>query len=1027
MRTTHTGSPAVLPTGTRAAGPRPRVSRRGGCPRASAAQVSACLCVGLLVGSLPQAHAQPQLDSWTTENGLPQNSVNDILQTSDGYVWLATYGGLVRFDGARFVVFDRSTDGIKSQRIRTLREDSRGVLWAATEDGMLIRYRDELFTTYTSEHGLPATAALRIDEGSGGNLWITWRDKISKYDGTTFVTYQRGDFAHDVRSHHPLPDPQAMTGRMDLWWSRDATGLHCLYKGAVRTCVASDDLPSADVVRVAVDDRDNIWVSTNGAGVLRVADGTLRIYTTDDGLPSNDADGQFFEDRQGTLWFADRLGAVHRIRDGGLKSTPLAGLKIYQDHEDSVWIGTTTGLYRWRDRTITIHGVSNGLSSNLAYSILQDRRGDVWIGTNGFGVNRYAQGRFVTLSTTDGLPSAYVTCLFEDASGRLWVGTIGGLARLENGRFSRYVDSAGYLVGAVWAMHEDGQGVLWFATDDGLVSVRDQVATRYTAADGLSHDRVTALAQDRSGALWVGTFQGLTRLHHGVFTAYTEHDGLVGNQVRAIYEDADETLWIGTYDGGLYRLKAGRLTRYTTKDGLHDNGVFQILEDHAGYFWMGSNRGISRVSRRELNDFADGKAGAIRVSVFGIADGLSTLECNGGRLPSGLKTPDGKLWFPTMGGLAVVDPGAVRTNTQAPPVVIEALLVRGEPVNFHGDVRVSPDANRFEIRYTAPSFIKPEHLTFRHRLVGLDDGWEDAGDQRTATYYGVPPGRYQFVVSAANADGVWNADGASVSIVVLAPLWRQPWFMTLTGLATLAFGFLLDRRRVRRLRRDEARQTAFAQQLIETQEFERKRISTELHDSLGQDLFIIRAHVRSAREMVPNADKIEDALDAIGDLAQKASEDLKGVAHALRPYGLDKIGLASTIERMIDHIRTTCEMDFTTSLAEIDGRIDPGKHINVYRIVQEGVSNVVKHSGATRASVTLTAGERSAEIRIEDNGQGFRPDRVESSDIIGGTLGLMSMRERARSLGGQATIRSTIGVGTTVVVTFPLDERDLVG
>jgi signal transduction histidine kinase len=409
--------------------------------------------------------------------------------------------------------------------------------------------------------------------------------------------------------------------------------------------------------------------------------------------------------------------------------------------------------------------------------------------------------------------------------------------------------------------------------------------------------------------------------------------------------------------------------------------------------------------------------------VFGIGDGLSTLACTGGRPASGLKAPDGKLWFPTMGGVAVVEPGAVRTNTQAPPVLIEALLVRGEPIDFRGDVRVSPGANRFEIRYTAPTFVKPEHLTFRHRLVGLDDGWEDAGDQRTATYYGVPPGRYQFMVSAANADGVWNADGDSVSIVVLAPVWRQPWFMALTGLATVAFVFVLDRRRLRRLRREETRQTAFAQQLIEAQESERKRISTELHDSLGQDLFIIRAHVRSAREMVPNADQLEDALDAIGDLAQRASEDLKNVAHALRPYGLDKIGLASTIERMIENIRTTCQIDFTTSLSGIDGRVDSGKHINVFRIVQEAVSNVVKHSRATRAAVTLTGGERAAEIRIEDNGQGFRPERLESPDNASRTLGLMSIRERARSLGGQATIRSTTGVGTTVVVTFPLDER----
>jgi signal transduction histidine kinase/ligand-binding sensor domain-containing protein len=928
----------------------------------------------------------------------------------------------VRFDGSRFVVFDRSIDGIGSQRIRTMLEDSRGTLWAATDDGMLIRYRDGLFTTYTSKHGLPHAVALRIDEDAERNLWITWTDRITKHDGTTFVTYRRGDFPHDVANRHPSPGMQSR--HHDLWWSRDAAGLHCFYKGRVDTCAAEDKLPRQEIVSVGVDDHDNIWVSTKGGGVHRIRAGQLRSYSTRDGLPSDDADGRFFEDRHGTLWFAPRGGGLYRIRDAQQELlSPIGVSAIYQDHEDSIWVGSPLGLYRVREPTFIMHGENDGLSSNLVYSILQDRRGNVWIGTWGGGVNSYVQGRFTSYGEAQGLPSSHVTCLYEDKSGQLWVGTLSGLAQFANGRFRRYADPEGYLGGAVWAIHEDRRGVLWFATDNGLVRVQDQQVTRYNSTNGLSHHHVTAFAEGRSGALWIGTFQGLTRLEDGVFTTYTERDGVIGNQVRAIYEDADEVLWIGTYDGGLYRMKQGRLTRYTTKNGLHDNGVFQILEDDTGHLWMGSNRGIYRVSRRELNDFAEGAARSIRPTAFGTRDGLSTLECNGGRQPSGLKTADGKLWFPTMGGVAIVDPRAVRANIQPPPVVIEEILVRGEQVGLRGDVTMPHDVNSVEIRYTAASFVSPEQLRFRHRLVGLDDNWTDAGERRTATYDRIPPGRYRFAVSAAIGEGAWSAQVQTVNFVILAPFWRQQWFMGLVILTVVLAGIALDRRRVRGHRREQSRQTAFAQRLIEAQEGERKRISTELHDSLGQDLFVIKAQIRSARGVVPNAEQILHALNAIDDVASRASEGLKEVAHALRPYQLDKIGLSATIAGMVRRVGDVCGMDVTIEIDDVDERLEAARQINTYRIVQECISNIVKHAHATRARVTLKAGVRSIEIRVEDNGRGFLHERVESRNGSAGGLGLMAIRERARGLGGEASVHSVIGEGTTVVVRFPLDGR----
>ena len=253
--------------------------------------------------------------------------------------------------------------------------------------------------------------------------------------------------------------------------------------------------------------------------------------------------------------------------------------------------------------------------------------------------------------------------------------------------------------------------------------------------------------------------QGLTRLKDGAFTAYREQDGFIGSWVRAFHEDGDGILWVGTYDGGLYRLANDRLTRFTRNEGLHDNGVFQILEDADGFFWMGSNRGISRISRRELTDVAEGRRRTVTSVVFGASDGLSSVEVNGGRQPSGLKTADGKLWFPTMGGVAVIDPAAIRIKANPPAAIIEAVRLNGDRVDFTGEIRVPPSARALEIEYTAPSFVKPEQIRFRYRLIGLDDEWIDAGDRRSAGFHGMSPGRYRFEVIAASHDGVWSTAG----------------------------------------------------------------------------------------------------------------------------------------------------------------------------------------------------------------------------------------------------------------------------
>ena len=987
----------------------PPIHRR----RRSVLAATSCL---LVLSIRTPAAAQSRFDAWTTENGLPQNSINDILQTRDGFLWLATFGGLVRFDGTRFVVFDHSTDGIASQRIGKLCEDRAGTLWASGEDGVLIRYRDGRFTSFATEHGLPAVPVARLEASADGGLWITSSAGVTRFDGERAVNYTAADFPFGVS---PRPD----RAFIDPWWSLDRSGVHVLVAGEVKTYAIDAKSFGAGVAGVNRDRAGNVWVLTKGAGVVQISEGrSPSRYTVRDGLPSDSPSGWFSADRRGRIWIAEPDARVYRIADGRRELVGESGLlSVFEDREGSVWLGTNLGLLRVRDFSVKLYTQRDGLSQNWVYSILRSSSGAIWIGTWGGGLNRYEHDRFSTYTVAHGLASDLITSLYEDRSGRLWVGTLEGLAYLKGHRFERYT-GAGLLDGPVWAILEDRRGALWFGTERGLVRLSDGRFTRFTTGQGLSHDRITTLFEDRSGAIWIGAFRGLTRFADDRFTQYGERDGFVGTHVRAIHEDPDGVLWIGTYDSGLFRLAGERLTRFTRREGLHDNGIFQILEDERGYLWTGSNRGISRLSRQELNELAEGRRRSVTAIALGSRDGLLSVEANGGRQPSGWKTPDGRLWFPTMGGVAVVDPSAIVINPHPPAALIEELQVSGQPVAVAPAVTLPASASTFAIRYTAPSFIKPEEVRFRYRLDGLDDEWIEAGDGRTATYHRIPPGNYVFRVVAANHHGVWNTTGASVRVVVLPPFWRTRWFAVLALAVTLVLALTGPAVRIRQLRMEHARQSAFSRRLIESQEQERHRIANEMHDSLGQELAIVRQRARAGREGSVDASVLRQELEEIAHAAERMHADVKDIAQDLRPYQLDTIGLSKTIERMAHRVASASRMRCVTDIAAIDDALAPADQIHVFRIVQESLNNVVRHSRAAAVRVTVGRERRSLTITVEDDGVGFRSAAVERASRVAEGFGLTGVRQRARMLDGVVDIRSSPGCGTTVSVKVPLER-----
>lgn len=943
------------------------------------------------------AVAQFRVESWTTDNGLPQNTVRSIAQTRDGYLWLTTFDGLVRFDGVQFKIFNtNNTKGLTSNRFTALYEDHDGTLWIGTNDGGVTLYRDGIFTSYPTK-GDPASEQINyFARDLKGELLINAGAKQFYLRDGKFVAAQS---EAGTRNYLAPSGTQWIIGATETRQIKDGKLTRYQLK-----------LNFANEVSPYEDNEGNLWLGDR-AGVYRLRDGETTHYSQKDGLPPRTTFRPDCEDSEGGIWFASN--GVVRFKDGRFtryeQSTfgPLTINCIFKDREGTIWIGTSRGLHRLTKKLITGYSMADGLLHSEVYPILQTRNGDIWIGSI-FGLTRFRDGAFQN-TRLHGVHSV-VQALAEDHQGRLWIGVVNGLLVLENGKFKDLSDVVGGTT--VSTILTDRDGNVWVGSRGLFKFNDDRLIVHYTTNDGLSSDDVSVIYEDHNGVLWLGGAGLLTRFGGDRFTSYALAGGSAQNQIRSIYEDAEGTFWIGTYDDGISRFRDGRFFNYRIEHGLSDNGAFRILEDRHGYFWISCNRGIYRVSRQELNDFAEGRISRINSVAYGKRDGMLNIECNGGRLPAGIIARDGRFWFPTQDGVAVIDPEKVYVNPESPPVLIESVTLERNTVDFQRGITIQPGQRDLEISYTGLSFIKSDQIKFKYKLEGLDVDWIEAGTRRVAYFPYLPPGTYTFRVIAANSDGVWNQTGASFGLIVRAPFWRHSWFWLLCAVTIAAITALVLRRRLVQLKRRQRERQAFARQLIESQEGERKRLARELHDSLAQSLLIVKNWALVGLNSLAQDNPAREHLTEISETTSLALSEVREIAHNLRPPQLERLGLTSTIKEMVQHVSNSSDIEFIAEIDNIDGLLSKESEINFFRVVQECMNNVLKHSAATKAWVSIKRTANGAWITCKDNGKGFDP----GSRSFRSGMGLSSVAERVRMIGGKYTIESALRKGATVKV-----------
>jgi ligand-binding sensor domain-containing protein/signal transduction histidine kinase len=986
--------------------------------------------------------------SWQTDDGLPQNTVHAVLQTQDGFIWLATEAGLVRFDSVKFAVFTRKdTPQLGSDLIYTLMEDKSGGLWIGTSNGVT-RYRDKSFQTFAISDELETGAVWSLHEDGSGTVWALTASGLARFDGRSFRA---------VAGIPPLNEASRMLdGAYGDLWLATSNGLYHAEWGDIRrfkaagqaaaiqalaldktgrvwagmqngleVCAAEKcdavTLPrtipaSRNVAALTVDAAGTIWIGT-GAGLIR-DDGTrMTAYSEQDGLPSGVVQ-LLFCDLEGSLWVGTGAG-IARISNGKIEAfTPKEGfssnvvLSILEDREGNLWMGTESGgVDILRDRTFTTYTAQDGISDDHIRSVYQDRAGTVWLGTSGGGLDRKNKSGFTALTTAQGLSSNVVLAIAGDPSGDLWLGTPDGLDRIHGGKVTVFTSADGLADDFVRSLYSDAQGSLWIGTRRGLSQLKDGKFTTYSALDGLGSELVGSILQSRDGTLWISTLGGLTHLDHGQFKNYAEKNGLSNVTVTALHEDADGTLWIGTNGGGLNRWRQGIFKAIALKDAALPETIYSILEDSDGNLWMSSNQGIFRANRNDLNRFADSVASTVAVRAYGVADGMKVNEASSGGHPAAWRLADGELWFATLKGAATVDPAHLAMNHVPPLMSIEQVSVDDEPEIVSGAVTIKPGGRRFAFEYAALSFAAPQKVRFKYRLEGFDHNWVDAGMLRTAYYTNLPPGRYTFQVMASNNDGVWSNAPASLAIRLEPYFYQTIWFYLLLVLSAALLWYGWYRWRVQQV------ESRFHAVLAE-----RNRIAREIHDTLAQGLVAVSVQLQIVLRLLGSStDAASQHLGQAQELVRSGLEDARKAIWDLRSQSADNRDLAAQLVKMADRVTTGTEIKTEVRVNGAYRALPERLEGELLRIAQEAVTNAVRHADPNRVEIQLRFAGKRMELIVEDNGRGFSGEIPSTQD---GHFGLTGMKERAQQIGGSLTVSSKQGQGTRVCVEIPIDEKE---
>lgn len=902
--------------------------------------------------------------TWRTENGLPQNSVHSIAQTGDGYIWLATEGGLARFDGMKFVVFDsENTAELRSNNIRRLLAGSDNSLWIATADG-LSRLHNGKFTLFTTQQGLPSNNVLSLVGDGRGALRAVTSGGAALYENGRFAGVPEGAPSSDLST-------LVLTDRRGRVWVGGNDGLRVRENGRSKAFELEPWLSSSHVTALSEDRSGGIWLGTE-TGAARIAGD--KLYP---------------------------IGSPDSISHGLI-------LSLFEDREGDLWIGTDSGgVTVFRDQRFRKFGREEGMPDDLVRSVFEDSQGTLWAGTNGHGLRRFNGLTFSSFTTADGLSSDVILSMASDSKGDLLAGTPDGLNIIHRGHVQWVTSADGLPDDFVRSIYKDTDGSLWMGTRRGLAHYAGGRVTTYSTADGLPSDLVGAILRSKNGRLWVGTLKGLACLRGGTIKRVGLAAGSRDDPITSLFEDDEGVLWFGTETGGLGRLAGESAFAFPPALGL-PRSVSGLVEDANGQLWITSPRGLFRAARAELNTYAEHKSGTVSVMSYGTGDGLPVNDFSTGGHPTVWKDQRNTIWLASAKGMVSIDARRTAANPIPPSVVIEGVTADDRVVNPSEAATFGPGLSRISFAYTALSFAAPQQIHFKYRMEGFDQTWIDAGTRRAAYYTNLAPGGYRFAVLARNNDGVWNTRGASLAFQLRPRFYQTNWFRGLLWLAAATLAYAFYGWRVRHVRMQYDAVMA-----------ERNRIAREIHDTLAQGFVGVSVQLELARRLMSTSfESASEVLQQAQALVQDSLAEARRSIWNLREEPGSEEDLPSKLSKAVRQtVRNKAldvRLEVTGAYRPLPSRIE----MEVLRIGQEAVMNVVRHAKATRLDVSLAFDSTKARMTICDDGQGFIANDYAAGES--GHFGLRGMHERAEGINAKLSVTTMAGRGTQVSLELPL-------
>jgi signal transduction histidine kinase/ligand-binding sensor domain-containing protein len=952
---------------------------------------------------------QYSVSVWTQQNGLPQDAVRAIAQTTDGYLWLGTDEGLARFDGYEFVSLQRERGAPASNSISALAAGRDGSLWIGSRHG-LTRYKEGIFQTYTRKEGLIDNLVSDLFVDHSGVLWIVAGGNLSRFTGGHFTNFVSGQDLplRSVRAVTESPDHRLyICGNSSV-----VTLVDGRFISVIGPSVLSSDFPS----HIQADKAGNLWI-TGARGVLeRLSDGTLKRYRRREGLTDAFGMNTIAEDSAGAVWVGTDWGLA-RLEGSGKRFRNLPETRdgmavrcIFEDREGNLWVGSDNGLTRYRDDLFTTLGKSEGLPDNGPAAIFEDHAGTLWAGYDD-GLVRMTGHRPPVVRVSNA--RLFVRHLHETNAGELLVPSRQGLIRIKEGRQSTFVAPDPQGRKTVFDALEGRDGSLWLALPNGLGQISDSqigkshFRTVIPAGPLYQDDSFYVLAATDDGAIWAGTLSdGLWRYRNGEKRLFTPAEGLGSSQIRALYADKDGTLWIGTVNGGLNSFREGKFIQYRARDGLLSDNIYGITDDGES-LWLSTPRGICRVPRNQLANFAQHRSGHLRPVNYTVDDGLRSVQTTAGQ-----RLANGSLGFATSRGIAVYDP---RVNIPAPlaPLVhiLDLSIDRRSFGSVHPKLPLGP--GRIQIRYAGIHLRAPDQVRYSYKLEGLDSDWAGADASRIVNYDSLGHGHYLFRVRAELPGG--PSSESSLGFDIEPHYYETSWFRAFGLLLLSAMILAAYKLRERQIR------SRFALVLAE-----RARLAREVHDTLAQGYAGIASQLDVVEMKLPaDAGEARTELDYAERMVRHSLTEARRSLMDLRAAALDEQDLAMALESGAVRWAARSRAAVNVRVSGDASKLPEDVAHHVFRIAQEAVANAVNHASPNHIGVELGITPEQLFLQVEDDGCGFElePFDLEPGDTARaqrGNFGLIGMRERAERIKGKLLFESQPGKGTRVAVTVPL-------